>query len=889
MDVLRTLRDARRVALVAENVRSIEQRALLLSIIISFVSTFPSLWNTGVEQGMWKLFLQQRDAVRNPIQRDEEKVDMDFGQQLIAARISYVQEMTALTCSLLLRRFFDDDYNCNPTYSPESGAYRQSGAETKTRELGFDSRQLFYDLDALSDGFAVRDILDCCDRKVRVVRYKADHGDDMAVEVGFLRSLVHKMFAVLKAFPVEDAQQSTAHFFAWRFHCIGNSNAPPLALCQGAVEVKLLCCRVLHLCMDRYTSFTVKILRTVIFEPVMDMAISEKQTSSGSIAEDHVVKKFQQRIWKKLETAKSNRNLLWTVTEYFREESFLTLLHLMYFDDNRLRQQAMSLIFRTNAVRSELANCINDNLTVAHTHTTKKKENNILIAIEEIVFGKISTFRRLLSDLLPDDNSDRQHHILPQYLNILDRGGHAEEGSDKKVLALLGIKKVLFQKSSSAADDDTVSDDVLRKRGLIETCSMLSDKKEHVAVKEGEVPSSTLSGLYTILHGGISSTSTPRIDSVYIHLLHAAGFDQLLLSFLYEHGQRYAQFMAGGAAEGQEKHSSSAVDLEAISLCCNMYGMVLRDTQEDAVLPSGSKGSLPQLLLLLSPFCKEALYLLMEVVSLYPVALQWISGDDFDALLTSLGAHIRETHIQNDEREGKSSSRTADIASTLCIIALYASPSTGESNRQYTHTLINALQNEAEDGSSLISLTLQLGFGTVDLKDLCNYSANQSKGGYAFNDDPVDRSAPGEEGPVRFMCNRYLLETDRATFWRSPSDILSDPPVDGASALKWQSLFRSAKLLPRRSKLSLHLKLVCWLGTMSALNSDIRALGRRFFGSLPVVINVMFIDQIEIRFAYILLLRGLWLCDPDTTEENVAKTEWGAITVEQVSTYDAIV
>ena len=881
MDALRALRDGRKAALAAENVHSVEQRAILLSIMVSFVSFIPVLWNTGVEQTLWKLFLQQRDSRNSTIDGDSKRVNTDLGQQLIAARISFVQEMITLMHSLLLRKFFDDNYNCNPTFSPES---RDSDAESKAKEFPVDSLAFFYDLDALGEGFEVRDILDCCDRKVRVVRYMADRREeewDFAVEAGFLRALVHKMFAVLKAFPSSNEQQLTAQFFSWRFHCTSGVNARfenTQTLCQGAVEVKALCCKILHLCMDRYFSFTVKILRTIIYEPVIKKAISEKKSSIAGIAEIHVIKKFQERAWKKLETVRSNRNLLWTVTEFFREESFLTLLHLMYFDDNRLRQQVMNLIFRVNSARSELATTIIDTLAATDAYVKRKKENSALVSIQELICTKISIFRRLLSDLWPDEASDRQHHILPQYLNILGPGGQAEEELDKRVLTFLAIKKLFFQKSSSTVDHDTLTEVAMRKRGLIELCSTRTEKAEYESVKIDEF-SSIILGLHAALHGEIFSYTIHYIGAVYRQMLIMAGYDQLLLSFLFEHGQRYVQFVAG---KSKERAASRAVELDTISLCCKLFRMVLRDVQEDDFLFNGSAMSLPQLLLLLCPYCKDAVYLLIDLVSLHPVALRCISGDDFDALLIQLGAHIRETYAQNEERESKSSVRTMDIASTLCILTLHFPPASG-SSRQNIVRLISFLQSETAENLSLTSLILQLGFGTADLSELSSYAMKQSKGGYAFNGDPVESSSPGEEGPMRFMCNRYLVETDRATFWRSPQDILTDPLVDCVSAVKWQSLFRSAKLLSRRSKLLLHLNLIIWIGTMSALNTEIRALSKRSFDSLSAVVNVLFIDQIEIRFAYVVLLRGLWLWDAHT-EENVTvlNTEWEALSVEQV-------
>ena len=235
--MLRFVRENRMIEIAAENLQSVQQRALLLSLLSYFVRhQLTPMWVDGVEKELWSLFVS-RESGQNR-NKNQNQVLHEKREEEVADKVLFIEKILSLIHALLLKRFFDDDYNCNPTVvhsTPHSLSPKNqvsddditSREETKaTDTVGV--RSYFYDLKNLGDEFEFQDILDCCGRRVRVIKRdyswntarKESFGVNSREEnygSGFLRALVNKMLLIIKSFRMDDTQSNHGDYLTCAF------------------------------------------------------------------------------------------------------------------------------------------------------------------------------------------------------------------------------------------------------------------------------------------------------------------------------------------------------------------------------------------------------------------------------------------------------------------------------------------------------------------------------------------------------------------------------------------------------------------------------------------------------------------------------------------------
>ena len=568
------------------------------------------------------------------------------------------------------------------------------------------------------------------------------------------------------------------------------------------------------------------------YDPILTKTLHDKPAQRNLAAVGDALQTFRAKLWRALEMhLKGNCSLIWTVTELFHEDSFLSIFHLMSYNNYPIQEQSMSLIFRINACRSELASYIMKSLPSANKEDKEKEKERSYIT------RKVADLAKYLDALALDEDPARIHRILPQHARIMHEGTEEEEEEeDRRHLAVLALRRMAFQENSSREEGKQVGE------GLIDFCSVGAPIEEADTKDESNVKFALL----TILQmsdpdQATSGRATPRLNQARLHALLAAGCEKLLMRFLCREGHKYLQMI--GTNNWQRKR---AVE-KTFSICCHLYRLLIQEstTPSNTILNAQYLSpSFPELLLLLGPYCPEALHLLTDLVLLHTPLLQQISENYVNDHLSTLNRHIRDR-------------MSKDIVPTLFGITIIIS----DGNELWIQRLIETLCDES-NGSSLMSMILKLGFGSSELRMLAPDAAPKEELPVTNTDNASSRSVLG--GLVRSMCKKYLAETDRATFFRSVKEILSDPPVDAGAAVKWQILFSNSKLLPRDGgELHLHLQLIQWLGITSGLCKQIRVLCRKSFGNIYALLSVVFIDQIEIRAAYVHLLRGLWFNNYD--------------------------
>jgi hypothetical protein len=112
---------------------------------------------------------------------------------------------------------------------------------------------------------------------------------------------------------------------------------------------------------------------------------------------------------------------------------------------------------------------------------------------------------------------------------------------------------------------------------------------------------------------------------------------------------------------------------------------------------------------------------------------------------------------------------------------------------------------------------------------------------------------------IKRTCHRYQIETGRVTFSRLATNILSDPPMHEGVFIKVKKAYETWKLLPSQSIFQLHLDLVCLIANCAINSVTLQDLYRNAFNSnLSFIFDILFIDKLEIKYAYLQFLNGIW-------------------------------
>lgn len=339
--------------------------------------------------------------------------------------IDYFNTMLRVLRSLLLRQFFDPDYNHNKMldacmvdsslegvadhnhnhhhhhHHPGNSHHATHTNHNHKHHLSSKSQLLLHprSWSSTSGGASSSSTDDVSKGKLSVLR---------EIAATFLR-MMGSWPGDLSAIELSDDERAVEQCFQRIFGYIQDS----MGLTEGVVGIKLQCCNLLAVCLDIMHVCTTKELRR-IFDYMMEfvcinkkraialmnaqqVANNAKKVSEQDQAQAKIVKflknkmskrrnlsdselsrdelkTFRMKVWTELHVrVVRDPDMLWNEMLLFKKDTFHTLMQMVMHADPQLRAESLHLLYRINSHQSELTNYM------MHEFEFEKKEDTVVL------------------------------------------------------------------------------------------------------------------------------------------------------------------------------------------------------------------------------------------------------------------------------------------------------------------------------------------------------------------------------------------------------------------------------------------------------------------------------------------------------------------------------
>jgi hypothetical protein len=818
------------------------QRNELQRLIEHFVTTEAStLWDKKIQAPILKLCCTDNQIYGGgdlSVRFDDTKKMKNVTETSIC--INYFNGMLHLLRSLLLRQFFDPDYNTNKVLSntvSESAMNRANSTRTLLSR--------FYDEQLHSKG------------KLSVLRDVAKTFLDM----------LSSWPGDLSAIDLSDDERSIEECFKRIFGYIKDS----VGFTEGVVGIKLQCCNLLSICLDIMHVSTSKELRRIFDFMVEYVCLNKKKQqdemmrhqsasqrnmhgSDEDKAQEKIIKflkkkmskrkalsdgmskeelkAFRMKVWTELHVrVVRDPDMLWNESLLFKKNTFHTLLHMVLYADAELRAEALHILYRINSHQSELVNYMLEEFELE-----KKEETPVLHYVKWQKFWIkqiLNRFDRFFDvNRSPEEEKVRYQEMMRKDNRLL---GH-----------ILQLKKLLLSNDETMGGIGLINFifqvDVVKSEEVVEKKSFFKVKKgNHMPPQKRVTRMSGSSFAYTLKDLFVAEKKDLSLHTQFSGAFHGRQPNHIHQFLLRDYGIHtiFIDFLDTNVSMTEVPTSlTMPQELEIVTQSYRLCIWFIRafTFQNMDLVNTEISPKIISTLLRLRFVLEEAVDFVIDLIKFQPKIVEKIGLSDFCSLLEDVksvaGLAALNRPLNELEFNGTRAGKFIELIQLIILSEV-------DSSRERLNIFVSLMQERVPhsvDSRLFVHRILKLG---LKLK-------------------VADSSPAVSHVDVRIACNKYQIDTGRISFSRLPKDVLGDPIFSEEVYAKYKTAMKSWKLLSDRSVFKFHLDMIGATGICARCSPDLQSFCQEVIPKMTDVLQVLMIDKYEIRLPYLKLFHGVW-------------------------------
>lgn len=834
--------------------------------------------------------------------------------------VGYFNGMLRILRSLLLRQFFDPDYNKSVIFTPIMAA---PGGDTTRMSLSnirspkHNHHRLSMSQSSHSMGGAGGKSRNSHDTTADGLKPEQGHdsqeNNSSIGKLNVLRELAATFMKMLGSWPgnyhalaidLSDDERVVEEYFKRLFGEVKDA----LGLVEGVVGIKLQCCNLLSVCLDILHVSTTRELRR-IFDFLLECLVRHRKkapnsddhgamvqerkkggrsnnATGGDKAKGLLLKQLKQ--YRKYDLSKEeiltfrhdvraawhvrvirSPDMIWNETLLFQQETFQTLLKMVMYNNPQLRAEVLHLIYRINSHQSELATYMSNDFKQAIADDTPvvhyiKQQTMSLITV-------LTRFDRFFELSSSSSSSPSTHDKKQQHNQLVKHQPQVEITRREERLHgfLLHMRKILLSSDGESTLLGLITFIFRMDKYPVDTTEPLEeqdiegDKLLTATQKKGKMMKLAAKKAHARNNKVRSSQIfAPTAQELFITANKEVDM-QVPCDKIFAHAPNF-------------DHQNALIECGLHTLIIsflvnngNQASVTMQQYSETLHDPCVEVFRFCIVFLRAIVFQREGLIekVVTEQLLSLLISLRHLVQEALDFIIEILQLH---PNIAEKISFGDFCTLVEDIRAVVCDL---------EAGPKHTVAYFNATQMNKIVHLTLEIITAEVSNSRERLNHIvsCLLDKEMTATGSKFKVQLLHRilllgmqyrlrvGATVTGGPlmidfdVQQTCYLYQVDTNRISFSRMPKDVLADPVLSDEMYGRFKQAMSKWKLLPNTAPFKLHLELIGALGFFSRHSTDLHTyLHQKLFPSMKEVLQILLIDKYEIRIGYLQFLHGVW-------------------------------